>query len=304
MAPTSRFDRGAPFSSIVVATDFSLGAVAALQRAAQLPLAPRARVSLLYVRAPEPPRRSGGVFARNRLESAVQRFASAAHAPGHAEIRVTGWIATGRPYVEIIRHARRRNADLIVLGRHGQRSFRDLLIGSTAQRVVRKSEIPVLVVNRDPTGPYRRPLLAVDLEPASQRVAELAARVIGRASGTMLVVHAYEVPFEGWIAMHDRHRRADYRQARAKEASQALARFVALLRQGGLPCRPRVRYGDPRFVVLREAERQRSDLLILGTHGRAGAARALLGTVAETVAAGATCDVLIARPRGLTIRLP
>ncbi|MGE5230629.1 MAG: universal stress protein [Deltaproteobacteria bacterium] len=220
-------------------------------------------------------------------------------------VRAAGHLAQGQAFLEIIRHARRRGAELIVLGRHGRRVFRDLVIGSTAQRVVRHSSVPALVVNLEPTGPYRRPLLATDLEPGSRRIAGLAARIIDPKAAVLSVVHAYEVPFEGWLSPGDVRGDwvSDYRRSHQEHAAKEVNRFVASLGAAGLRCRPRVRRGDPRAVVLEEAKRRRADLVILGTHDRSGAVRALLGSVAETVVAEATCDVLVGRPTGLAITL-
>lgn len=296
-------------TSIVVATDFSPGAEWALRRAARLRLAPGARVSLLHVRPRDLPRglrASAGAFTGHRLERAVDRFTRQTREAGNGDVRVAGHLARGPAFVEIVRHARRRGAELIVLGRHGRRRFRDLVIGSTAQRVVRHSDVPVLLVNREPAGSYRRPLLATDLERGSRRVAEFAARLIDRTAATLSVVHAYEIPFEGWLSPGDVRAEwvSDYGQSFRGHAAKRLNRFVASLGEAGLRRRAAVRRGDARSVVLDEAERRRADLVILGTHGRSGVARTLLGSVAETVVAEARCDVLVARPAGLSIRLP
>jgi len=75
-------------------------------------------------------------------------------------------VLSGEAFVEIIRRSRSLGAELIVIGRHGRRPVRDMFIGTTAERVIRKGDVPVLVVNRKPRSPYRRPLIATDLEDA------------------------------------------------------------------------------------------------------------------------------------------
>jgi nucleotide-binding universal stress UspA family protein len=290
-----------PFKSVIVATDLSFRAAAALKRAARLPLASHARILILHVQPGDLPprlRRAAETFIKDRLKRAVRLFQAEAQAAGNPAVRVAGSLATGPAFLEILRHARRSKAELVVLGRHGRTRLRDLMMGTTAQRVVRKSEVPVLVVNTEPTGPYRRALVAVDLEPASRAACELAARVIHPRPTSVSVIHAYMVPFEGWIALSLRGPRERLQQRRRSrdEASQSLRRFLASIADLGLPFKGRIQYGDPRAVVLAEASRRRTDLVVLGTHPRGGLARALLGTVAETVATEARCDVLIARP--------
>lgn len=293
--------RAVPFKSVVVATDLSFRAAAALKRAARLPLASHARILILHVQPGDLPprlRRAARTFIRSRLDRAVRLFQAEARAAGNPALQVTGIVGTGPAFREVIRHAQQSKAELVVLGRHGRTRLKDMMMGTTAQRVVRKSDVPVLVVNMEPTGPYRRPLVAVDLEPASRAACQLTARVIHSPPASVTVIHAYSVPFEGWIVLSLREigKRSQQRRLSRDEATEGLRRFLASVADLGLPFKGRIRYGDPRIVVLAEASRQRSDLVVLGTHGRGGVSRALLGTVAEAVATGARCDVLIARP--------
>ncbi|HXG45625.1 MAG TPA: universal stress protein [Gemmatimonadales bacterium] len=289
-------------------TDFSLGALAALKRAARLPLTPDARIAILHVVPGDLPgtlRRRVEVFAGHRLERAVRLCAELAEAAGYSRIPVKGVLARGRAFVEIVQEARRRRPELVVLGRHGQRRLRDLLIGTTAERVVRKCEAPVLLVNLEPRTAYRRPLLAIDLEAGSRQVCTVAARLIPPDLPAVYVVHAYEVPFAGWIALGERDgERSRYRRQARQQAQQDLERFLAGAEELGLPVRGRLRYGDPRLVVLEEARRRRADLVAVGTHGRAGLARALLGSVAETVIGQASCDVLVVPTPGVRFSPP
>jgi hypothetical protein len=71
-------------------------------------------------------------------------------------------VAAGTPFVEIIRRAREEAANLILVGAHGAQFIKDLLFGTTAEKVVRKGDRPVLVVKRPTRGPYRRVLAATD----------------------------------------------------------------------------------------------------------------------------------------------
>lgn len=77
--------------------------------------------------------------ARERLEAVFP--------PGERErYRVTTVLRTGSPFVEIVRYARDENMDLIVLGTHGRGPIAHMLLGSVAERVVRKAHCPVLTV--------------------------------------------------------------------------------------------------------------------------------------------------------------
>jgi nucleotide-binding universal stress UspA family protein len=284
-------------AKVLVATDLSRSAEQAFERAIRLPLGAGAEMRLLHV-LPEamPPSmrtRAEGV-AGTRLQDlagAVGRKASA------SSLKVTSEIAQGEPYVEIIRSAQAFGAGLIVLGRYGLRGIRSLMIGSTAMRVIRKGSLPVLVVSKKPEGKYARPLVAVDLEGTSAAVIESALGLADPSLSSVPVLHAYWPPFEGSVlAKLSPKELKDYHRGFQEKAESQLKMVLASLSDHGARCKPVVLRGDPRSVVLEEATRRRSDLIVVGTHARTGLSHALLGSVAEWLVSKARCDVLVARP--------
>jgi nucleotide-binding universal stress UspA family protein len=289
---------------VLVATDLTPGAAPALRRAAALPLHPGATVSLLHVVAGQvPPRLAELVLghARELLASAADELRLEAAGRGCPDLHVRCEVVAGTPFVEIVRHARRAGADLVVVGRHGPRPLGDAFVGTTAARVLRKGDVPVLLANADPTGPHERVLVALDLSDASPRVVELALALLPSSVRTLRLVHAYHVAFEGWLrgdALDDARRE---RAAHALEAARSVTQAAGAR---GLDCRLVIREGDPRTVILEEAVRERCDLVVLGTHARAGLAHALLGSVAEWLVRAAPCDVAVTRPARFTFELP
>jgi len=287
-----------PLSRVLIATDFTPGASLALSRAGRLPLGPRPRLTLLHVlpRAGAPALRARAESeAKARLKDEADRLRKALKAHGADDPRVGTALATGEPFVEIL--ARANHADLLVLGRHGSRRFRDLLLGSTAERVIRVGHVPVLVVTTPARAPYRRPLAAVDLTPASRLALEAAARLLPRGRPMLDVVHVYETA-------HDRMLRrvagpqgvaAYCRRCRA-EAEEAVS---SLLRDspGGSAVRALLlRRGDPRHTILSMVRHRRADLVAIGSHGQSPMVGALVGSVAEGVVRHAPCDALIVHP--------
>jgi nucleotide-binding universal stress UspA family protein len=194
---------------------------------------------------------------------------------------------------------------LTVVGRHGQRPVRDLFIGSTAMRVIRKGDVPVLAVSRKPMHPYRRPLLALALEDASFRVVEITAQIIGPDLKVVPVVHACHVPFVGWMRPTlTQAEISSYRQEFREQASTQLAKLIHSCGDLGFRLKPVVRVGEARSVILREVARRRADMVAIGTHGRSGLSHALLGSVAEWIVEAVPCDLLVARPVPFTFELP
>lgn len=294
-----------PLRRVLVPVDFSKNAEHALRRALLLPLAPRATLSVLHV---VPPGLSAKLRARawsdaDRALTELVARASARHPEQH--VSLTPELLTGEPFVEIIRRARQLRSELIVMGRRGARSIRGMVLGTTAERVVRKGDVPVLVVRSRPTQRYRRPLIATDLEDSAPRTFDLALRVLGSEVETVHVVHAYHVPFEGLVTPTLTIREVSgYRRSYHARARAGLESMLAERQGRGPRWSGEVAAGDARGVILAAAARRRADLIALGTHGRSGLARALVGSVAEYVIHAARCDVLVSRPVRFSFALP
>ncbi|HLL84645.1 MAG TPA: universal stress protein [Longimicrobium sp.] len=295
-----------PLETVLVPTDFSQGAGQALQRALLLPLALGARLHVVHVLPaglPAKVRSKVETDARASLNGVVSRVREGARFAG--QINVTAEVLRGEPFVEVIRCARGINAELIVLGRHGRRPIRDMFMGTTAERVIRKGDVPVLAVHLAPDRPYQRPLVATDLEDPSKRALDLALRVIAAKVRRVDVVHSFNVPFEEIIGpAFSAREKNDYRRTCREEAVAGLDKFIAPYQGSGIRWKAALRPGDARAVVLAEALRRKSDLIAVGTHGRSGVAHALVGSVAEWIVATAPCDVLVARPARFTFKLP
>jgi nucleotide-binding universal stress UspA family protein len=180
---------------------------------------------------------------------------------------------------------------LLVVGPTRRGEAGAALLGTTAQRVLHGARIPALVLRREiPATP--RVLFCVDL--ASPHAAATVARGLAvvealssgpAAEARVLAVVRLEVdlPIPG---LHERL---------AASARERLDAFVASL-PAGVRVEPRVRTGVPARESVAEAAEWPADLIVVGTHGRGGAARALLGSVAEAVVRDAACSVLVIPP--------
>jgi universal stress protein A len=143
-----------PLKTILVGTDFSLCAARALSFAISLAHPQSARIHILHVLSePIPALDVAGAMPyldlKTRREweetssSHLQREAKAAEKRG---IRATTSLAWGRPSDVIIQTATEMKVSMVVVGTHGRSAFEQFLIGSTAERVVRRSPVPVLTV--------------------------------------------------------------------------------------------------------------------------------------------------------------
>jgi nucleotide-binding universal stress UspA family protein len=300
-APMTRSTNSAPpLRRLLVGTDFSPGATRALTRVPHLPLGTGATVTLIHVL---PAWMNRAVHARDfgrverRLRAEATRLLRALREAGRKQVRVGTVLVQGSAPAEILR--RSAAADLVIVGRHGRRSFRDLLVGSTAERVVQRATVPTLVVARRARTPYRRPLAALDLSDASRPTLDGMARVLGPSGPSLDVVHAYHPAHEQVLhRVAGRAGSAAYDRECRTEARRAVSRLVGASAAASLSRPPTLRRTDPRRAILSAARARKADLIALGSHGRAGLTRWLLGSVSEAVVRHATCDVLVTPPRG------
>lgn len=204
-------------------------------------------------------------------------------------------VLAGDAFEEI--HARSERADLVVVGRRGSMaSLKDLVAGSTAQRLVRLSRKPVLVVKRGNIASYRRVLVPVDFTDKSE--AALAAAACLARDASLHVFHAQHPRDEFEMQMADVPSDA-IREFRAMERGVSRARIHEMIDKAGLRDRPvfaSVAHGDAVHMTLEQEKLLCADLIVAGKHGRSAMADLLLGSVSRRLLAGSACDVLIVPP--------
>lgn len=279
-------------TSVVVPTDFSEGAQKALERALRLPLSPKAKLTLLHVIPDDIPgtlRKQAIDESERSIEKMIARAHTLAMEKGISPIQFVGDVVEGAAAHQIMKRARTVEADVIVIGRHGRRPVVDLFVGTTAQRVVRDGEVPVLLVQAPTEAAYKSALVSVDLERTSAAVLKAARPLLTGVDTT--VFHASRVPFEDYVTMSGELTQS-YREEFVTDAKKDLA---ALVKKSGLEAREVAVSGDPRILILDEARQLGAELIVVGTHARKGLQRFLVGSVAEWVLRHARCDVLVVR---------
>lgn len=202
-------------------------------------------------------------------------------------------LVLGAPHHEITELARRIRADLIVVGASEAGAIHRAFLGSTADRVVRKAPCPILVVRSETAFPPAQALIPVDLSPASANALRWGRSFLRRIGGeapaettTLFVLNPLEVA--GSLQFTE--------SQVTRFARDEMSRFVAenAPRDAALSCR--VVTGYPREEILFAASEQQADLLILGTHGRSGLERMMIGSVAMQVLERAACNIVVVPP--------
>lgn len=208
-------------------------------------------------------------------------------------------VVAGEPHRVLIEAAQKTCADLIVVGATGSGPFAAELLGSTADRVLRKATCPVLLVRGELPIPPRRVLAPVDLSPLAGDAYRSGLRLLGQiARGQEVEVRAANVVSFFDVLAVKRQTAGEFSPEEAERVrGEELDRF---LRENGAGTEFDVKSalisGEARFEILRELHEHPVDLVLLGTHGRGGLDRLMLGSVASTVARKAPCSVLLVSP--------
>lgn len=203
-------------------------------------------------------------------------------------------LSVGPVLAEIASHADVVDADLLVMGARGAGFMRELLVGSTTERVLRKTRRPLLVVKQMAHEAYRRVLVPVDFSPRALAALQLATVVAPQAD--IVLLHAFEVPFEGRLRLAGVDDQA-LTSLRASAKRQALARMGELIVKAGLgeaAVRRLVLHGDASSLILEQEQEQDCDLIVIGKRGLGLVEEMLLGSVTKHVLAQSAGDVLVA----------
>lgn len=219
-------------------------------------------------------------------------------------IPVRTQVATGIPSEEILAVAQAERADLLVLGTRGKTGLAHVMLGSTAERVIRTAPCPVLAVHttagsaesRETEGiaskGFSRILVPVDFSDCSLDAVEYASLVARQAKASITLFHVLE-PISYGLDFTIGH--VTERQQVREVMSRRLDDLAGALRRAHLTIDCHVSGGLPVDSILERVKTSGADLLVMGTHGRRGLSHVLMGSVAEAVLRKTPCPVLTVR---------
>ena len=291
----------ATLNRLLAATDLSDPARHAADRAARIAGETGASLDLVHV-ASLAPLEELRRFAANIPAELEQRILDAAREEvrelaaallQHHGVSAGVRVVSGPLLAQLAAQADETSADLIVLGAHGTSFMRHLLLGSTAERMISRASRSMLVVKQTAHERYRNVLVPVDFSPSSVPALRHARAVA--PSAEIVLLHAFEVPFEGKLrfAGVDDDTVRHYRLAAKQEALQKLR---ALCDEAELPrhaARLMVLHGDPSRRIIEQEQEQDCDLIAIGKHGESMLEDLLLGSVTRRVLSESQCDVLV-----------
>lgn len=296
---------------ILLATDFSAGAGRALAYASFFASAWEAHLDLLHVIPLWPDADLLGALDRPKLdqirEEITRRLDGLGSQLRRAGVKSLAHQDQGMPSERIIAAAQTYNANLVVVGSHGRSNLEHILLGSVAERVVKGAPCPVLTVRASHLGAknsssheraddirIRRILLASDLSECSLPAVDYAVQLANTFSASVTILHVIE-----WRSLGASFTVDDFTEwDRLRESIESrLSDMAEQLRSKGATAQCVLKTGSPADAILDLAKEQACDMVVMGTHGRRGVSRLLIGSVAEAVLRRADCPVL-------TVKLP
>ena len=290
--------------------DFSEGSRHALDYAVMLARWYRARLSVVYVHQLSTPVYGVSYLGPeglqpivltelerrhllDRLEKEVAEDRTAAHLDIETALDEEANVAEA-----IVSRARTTSADVIVIGTHGRSGFERLVLGSVAEKVLRKAACPVLTVPAHSpdavpldAGSMRRILCPVDFSNSSQEALRYAAAIAEEAHASLTVLHVLELPPD-LSEYADAMGLMQYRELRFQHARSQLSHTVKAAVPATCKADELVLVGKAHPEILRVAADQTADLIAMGVRGRGTADLMFFGSTTNHVIREAQCPVL------------
>jgi nucleotide-binding universal stress UspA family protein len=307
--PTSRVDldwrRMDTFRKLFVAIDFSPDSDEALRQAHERAESTGAQLAVCHIIPNH--LRSNLLFpqisrvAALKVPLELNQFANTvstrvSEITGRTEGEFELIVDDGTPQALILSHAEEWKADIIFMGSHGETDAVDALLGSITNSVLRHAHCPVLVIR--PGKMTRRIIAGTDFSDPSLVAVKAAAKEAARINAKLTVVHSLDLIWTpaSYPAMAFGGTPTEMSAEEIKELeSVAQKRLEEVLKQAHITAETLVTVGAAASAIIEVASEEKAQLIVVGTVGRTGLRRALLGSVAEAVAKGAPCSVLVVR---------
>ena len=279
---------------ILVGSDFSASANAALEVASALARRTGAAIDLIHVVPPSPgpatgyeivdellANRSDSNEACRRARIQLEKMAKAAELP---ESRVEALF--GDPAPTLLEQRSRREPDLLVLGARGLRGLRRFVLGSLADRALRQPGCPLLLVNRSPAGgEFKKILVPLELPDEPKPWLRTALTIAHKLRSEVVILHV--LPPKGYVS--------DVRHVElAPESVPERLRSLVTSLDPTIPVEIAVRRGDPATIIPSFAKKLGADLVVMGAERRDDG---WPGRVADRVARAALPALLYVWPR-------
>ncbi|MBY6223474.1 universal stress protein [Ferrimonas balearica] len=226
----------------------------------------------------------------------------------HPDLSITTAVASGKPFIEIVKYAAKAQCDLIGIDARRGHKEASCQYGSTTRHLMRKSAIPIWSLQPQPEHQVRRVAASVDVasgEPEThrlnERILQRAAAMAQRMDAELLLCHAWRLDAEGYLRTWARWSDTEIAKAAQSERQHRLERLEALVASSGVPAdkvRIELLEGGTETVIPELVEREGIDQVVMGTLCRSGIAGFVIGNTAERLLDALHCSVVTLKPDG------
>jgi nucleotide-binding universal stress UspA family protein len=235
--------------------------------------------------------------------AALQQIASLVEPLRPSGVELDAVAIAGPPVQSILEVARSLPADVVVMGTHGRGGLDHLVLGSVAEKVLRKASCPVLTVPPRVSAPPReapvlmnRILCPVDFSAWSMQALRYAQSIAAEADGELLVLHVIEGLHAERLTSYPDFNVAKYLDHLEIEAGTRLKKAIPSDANGGHRTKPLIVRGTRAYEDILGLARERDvHLIVIGVHGRSAMDLALFGSTTHHVIRAAICPVLTLR---------
>lgn len=268
---------------LLVALDGSPGSRLALDWAAWLAPALKARIELVAV-APARPAHAGSEWGllldlAEQSEAEARKALDAAKADlARGGLDANAFLARGSPASRIVARAKAVGADLVLMGSHRKDPIG---LGSVASAVRHQTAASVLIARGPPKGPV---LAATDGSPTSRRATAVGVAWAKALGGRATVLHSLHVPLFGGSAVAAEDEALDRVLEHGGAAGEDAVAQYSIMK------------GPPAAAILEAARAMRAGLAVVGSRGLGGLRSLVLGSVSDKVSRDAPCSVLVVKP--------
>jgi nucleotide-binding universal stress UspA family protein len=282
--------------NILVTVDFSESSDYVIENAIKLAEKFNSHITLMHVIAEEHLPDKLDHFIEESVQSKLEKIASDIKAKG---IKLKDSIIEhGTPFEKIINEAESNDYNVIIAGKSSKTENSAYGPGTTVDKLIRKNEVPIWVVKPEPVKPIQKILCPVDFSDASYRALDNALTLAQRFKASLTILHIYTpVSYSSiWYEADNEHENTILISKQEKEFQDFLSQFDLK----GISYKEVIIIGEVHVEILNFIKENNIDLLLMGTTGRTGLSRILMGSSATKVTRESPCNFITTKTKNIT----
>ena len=282
--------------NILLATDLGVSCDRALERALKIAKERNAKLHIVHA-LPGYKAKNLRASLKQETEDTIRGYLNDYKDTGNVEVTIDA-AQDGPTDTHILHAAHKIKADLIVMGVHSKTKMRDMFVGTTIERVARKSTKPLLMVVKKPAGSYQSVIAGIDYAPASRAALRTAMYLVPKAA--FEIVHTYQIPVAYPTTAEyalETYAQTEKVQNKAIQAftNTETEYFKKTFKKPNKKLSYKLAEGRAYETLVKEAKAWKADLITIGAHSAPIITPSKLGGVAEDILANPPCDVLLVR---------